>query len=186
MYAIDSRRADTGRGRLVRLAHDVHTTPSIDPETVVERLDAITKRYTDDNRFERQLRDPDFYQSTSRRDTKYLLYHYGQAVESEAGEEVLTSPGHIISTEFQVEHVLARKLPADAIPESLVGEFDDHVHRLGNLTLSRPVLSPESRTTPSSNTTISPPMWTPGPCVTSCHRLRYRGSRGFHHTSCYS
>ena len=136
LYAIDSRRSDTGRGRLVRLAHDVHTTPSIDPETVVGRLDSITQRYTDDDRFERQLRDPDFYQSTSSRDTKYLLYHYGQQVESEAGEEVLTSPGHILSTEFQVEHILARKLPADAIPESLVGEFDEHVHRLGNLTLA--------------------------------------------------
>lgn len=136
MYAIDSRRSDTGRGRLVRLAHNVHTTQSIDPETVVERLDPITERYTDDDRFERRLRDPDFYQSTSSRDTKYLLYRYGQQVESVAGEEVLTSPGHILSTEFQVEHILARKLPADAIPESLVGEFDEHVHRLGNLTLA--------------------------------------------------
>ena len=136
MYAIDSRRSDTGRGRLVRLAHDVHTTQSIDPETVVERLDSITERYTDDDRFERRLRDPDFYQNTSSRDTKYLLYRYGQQVESEAGEEVLTSPGHILSTEFQVEHILARKLPTDAIPESLVDEFDEHVHRLGNLTLA--------------------------------------------------
>ncbi|WP_123620024.1 DUF262 domain-containing protein [Halorubrum sp. CSM-61] len=136
MYAIDSRRSDTGRGRLVRLAHDVHTTQSIDPETVVERLDSITERYTDDDRFERRLRDPNFYQSTSSRDTKYLLYRYGQQVESEAGEEVLTSPGHILSTEFQVEHILARKLPTDAIPESLVDEFDEHVHRLGNLTLA--------------------------------------------------
>ena len=136
MYAIDSRRSDTGRGRLVRLAHDIHTAESIDPGTIVERLDAITDRYTDDNRFERQLRDPDFYQSTSSRDTKYLFYHYGQQVESEAGEEVLTSPEHILSTEFQVEHILARKLPADSIPESLVDDFDEHVHRLGNLTLA--------------------------------------------------
>jgi len=136
MYAIDSRRSDTGRGRLVRLAHDVHTAQSIDPTTIVERLDTITERYTDDDRFERRLRDPDFYQSTSSRDTKYLLYRYGQQVESEAGEEVLTSPSHILSTEFQVEHILARNLPTDAIPESLVGEFDEHVHRLGNLTLA--------------------------------------------------
>jgi hypothetical protein len=136
MYAIDSRRSDTGRGRLVRLAHEILTDLSFESQEIVLELDSITDRYTSDDRFERNLRDPEFYDSTSSRDIKYLLYKYGQQIDSEAGEEVLKDVLHILSEEFQVEHVLARQLPDEAIPKDLVEEFDDHVHRLGNLTIA--------------------------------------------------
>ncbi|WP_266080629.1 DUF262 domain-containing protein [Haladaptatus caseinilyticus] len=136
MYAIDSRRSDTGRGRLVRLAHEIHNDRSLEPPEIVMKIDTITDRYTSDDRFERNLRDPGFYNSTTSRDAKYLLYKYGQQIDSEAGEEVLKDVSHILSPEFQVEHILARQLPEAAIPENLVGEFDEHVHRLGNLTIA--------------------------------------------------
>ncbi|MFC7060160.1 DUF262 domain-containing protein [Halovenus salina] len=136
MYAIDNRRSDTGRGRLVRLAHEIHTDSSLDSQAVVEKIDSVTDRYTPDERFERQLRDPDFYASNSSRDTKYLFYHYGQQIDSEADEEILRDIPHILSSEFQVEHILARKLPDESIPRELQDEFEDHVHRLGNLTLA--------------------------------------------------
>ena len=136
MYAIDSRRADTGRGRLVRLAHDIHTDSDLDHEDVVARIDAITDRYTSDERFERNLRDPEFYRSNSSRDVKYLLYYYGQQLEREIGEEVLKNLSQILSTEFQVEHVLARELDEDSVPADLADEFEDSVHRLGNLTIA--------------------------------------------------
>jgi len=136
MYAIDGRRADTGRGRLVRLAHEVHTDRSLEAQEVVMSIDAITDRYTSDERFERKLRDPDFYESNTSRDAKYLFYRYGQQIDSDAGEEVLKDLSHILSSEFQVEHVLARKLPEEAIPESVAEDFDDNVHRIGNLTIA--------------------------------------------------
>jgi hypothetical protein len=136
MYAIDNRRSDTGRGRLVRLAHEIHTDRSLEPPEIVMKIDSITDRYTSDDRFERRLRDPEFYNSNTSRDIKYLLYKYGQQIDSEAGEEVLKNVSHILSNEFQVEHVLARNLPEESIPESLVDEFEDHVHRLGNLTIA--------------------------------------------------
>lgn len=136
MYAIDNRRSDTGRGRLVRLAHEIHTDSSIEATEIIGRLDTITERYTSDDRFERNLRDPEFYDSTSSRDTKYLLYGYGQQIDSEAGEEVLKDVSHILSNEFQVEHILAQKLSKEAVPKDLVDEFDNHVHRLGNLTIA--------------------------------------------------
>lgn len=136
MYAIDNRRSDTGRGRLVRLAHEIHTDPSLEPQEIVMELDSITDRYTSNERFERNLRDPEFYHSTSSRDIKYLLYKYGQQIDSEAGEEVLKDVSHILSEEFQVEHILARKLPVEAVPEDLEEDFDEHVHRLGNLTIA--------------------------------------------------
>ncbi len=99
-------------------------------------IDAITDRYTSDERFERKLRDPDFYESNTSRDVKYLFYRYGQQIDSDAGEEVLKDLSHILSSEFQVEHVLARKLPEEAIPESVAENFGEHVHRLGNLTIA--------------------------------------------------
>ncbi|WP_415380481.1 DUF262 domain-containing protein [Halosimplex sp. TS25] len=136
MYGIDNRRADTGRGRLVRLAHEIHTDDSLESEEVVLRIDSITERYTGDERFERQLRDPEFFDSNTSRDIKYLFYRYGQQIDSEAGEEVLKDVSHILSQEFQVEHILARKLPSEEIPSDLSGHFDEHVHRLGNLTLA--------------------------------------------------
>jgi uncharacterized protein with ParB-like and HNH nuclease domain len=136
MYAIDNRRSDTGRGRLVRLAHEIHTDPSLESQEIVMDIDSITDRYTSDERFERSLRDPEFYHSTSSRDIKYLLYKYGQQIDSEAGEEVLKDLSHILSEEFQVEHILARKLPKEAVPEDLDEVFDEYVHRLGNLTIA--------------------------------------------------
>lgn len=136
MYGIDSRRSDTGRGRLVRLAHEIHPDQSLEGPEIVMKIDSLTDRYTSDERFERKLRDPEFYDSNTSRDVKYLLYKYGQQIDSEAGEEVLKDISHFLSQEFQVEHIIARKLPEDAIPEGLVNEFDAHVHRLGNLTLA--------------------------------------------------
>lgn len=136
MYAIDTRRSDTGRGRLVRLAHEIHTDPSLEAQEIVVNIDSITDRYTSDERFERSLQDPEFYDSNTSRDIKYLFYRYGQQIDTEAGEEVLKDVSHILSNEFQVEHILARKLPEGDIPEELVDEFDEYVHRLGNLTLA--------------------------------------------------
>jgi hypothetical protein len=136
MYAVDNRRSDTGRGRLVRLAQEIHTDRSLELSEILLKVDSITDRYTSDDRFERRLRDPEFYNSNTSRDIKYLLYRYGQQIDSEAGEEVLKDVSHILSNEFQVEHVLAQKLQEEAVPESLFDEFENHIHRLGNLTIA--------------------------------------------------
>ena len=136
MYAIDGRRSNTGRGRLVRLAHDIHQDKIMEVEDIVASLDAITDRYTSDERFASQLTVPKFFNNTSSRDIKYLLYRYGQQIDMEVGEEVLKDVSHILSQEFQVEHILAQKLPEEHIPEDLAADFDKHVHRLGNLTIA--------------------------------------------------
>ncbi len=136
VYATDGRRSDTGRGRLVRLAHSIHADDSYLFEDVLNRLDSITRIYTDDDRFERNLRDPDFYESISSQDIRYLFYHYGQNLDIEIREDVQRDLEQILSTSFEVEHILARKLAEEHIPENLHGEFDDHVHRLGNLTVA--------------------------------------------------
>jgi hypothetical protein len=65
-----------------------------------------------------------------------LFYHHGQNLDIEIREDVQRDLEQIFSTSFEVEHILARKLPEEHIQEDLRGEFDDHVHRLENLTVA--------------------------------------------------
>lgn len=136
VYATDGRRSDTGRGRLVRLAHSIHSDDSYLFEDVLDRLDSITRSYTDDGRFERNLRDPDFYESMSSRDTRYLLHQYGERLGNDVHEDAQPDLERILSTDFEVEHILARGLDEEYIPEDLVKDFEDTVHRMGNLTIA--------------------------------------------------
>lgn len=136
VYAIDGRRSDTGRGQLVRLAHDIYSDPDHEFEDTIRRLEEITRRYTDDDRFERELLDPDFYETVSSQDIRYLLYHYGQELEAEDEEFVRRDLEQILSSDFQVEHILAQELNREYIPADLEDEYEDHVHRLGNLTIA--------------------------------------------------
>ncbi|MDZ7688382.1 MAG: DUF262 domain-containing HNH endonuclease family protein [Halobacteriales archaeon] len=136
VYATDGRRADTGRGKLVRLAHSIYSDDSYMFEEVIDRLDSITRTYTDDDRFERALRDPEFYETMSSQDIRYLLHHYGENLDIKMQEDPQRDLRKILSKSFEVEHILARNLPKKYIPEELRGEFEDNVHRLGNLTIA--------------------------------------------------
>lgn len=136
VYATDGRRADTGRGRLVRLAHSIHSDDSYTFEDVLDRLDSITQIYADDDRFGRKLRDPDFYDMMSSQDIRYLLHHYGENLDVEMQEDPQRDLKQILSTSFEVEHILARNLPEEHIPEKLRDDFEENVHRLGNLTIA--------------------------------------------------
>lgn len=136
VYATDGRRADTGRGRLVRLAHSIHSDDSYMFEDVLNRLDSITRIYADDDRFERKLRDPDFYDTMSSQDIRYLLHHYGEKLDIQMQEDPKPDLRKILSTSFEVEHILARNLPEEDIPEELRDDFEENVHRLGNLTIA--------------------------------------------------
>jgi len=136
VYATDGRRSDTGRGRLVRLAHSIHTDDSCLFEDVLNRLGSITRIYADDDRFARDLRDPGFYESMSSQDIRYLLYYYGEQLGVDIHEEAQPDLERILSTDFEVEHILARELAEEHIPENLREDFEDNIHRLGNLTIA--------------------------------------------------
>lgn len=136
MYALGSYRSDSGRGKLVSLAHRIDSDPSMTYGAVLDRLAGITSNYVDDARFERYLSDPDFYEAVSSRDIRYLLYHYGENLDVSLGEAVHRDISTILSSDFEVEHILARNLDEEDVPEDLEGEFDQHVNRLGNLTIA--------------------------------------------------
>lgn len=138
VYAIDRKRSDTGIGPLVRLAHRMYSNSDHTFDDTVRKLEGITREYTEDDRFESALRDEKFYESIrSSRDKRYLLYHYGQQLEAKDMEFVERNLEQILSSEFQVEHILAQQLDEEFIPNELREEFEDnHVHRLGNLTIA--------------------------------------------------
>lgn len=137
VYAVDGRRSNTGRSKLVNLAHDMYANSSHGYEDTIRRLEEITRDYADEDRFERALRDPEFYESVSSTDIRYLLFHYGQQLEADVDEEVIKDLEQILSTGFSVEHVLAQNLADEHIPIDIRDEYDDHVHRLGNLTIAK-------------------------------------------------
>ena len=135
VYAIDGRRSDTGLGKLVNLAHEIHSDNLGGIDDIIRKLEKIIRNYTSDSRFERELRDPEF-DVVSSRDIRYLLYHYGQQLEIESKETIRKDLSQILSRDFSVEHILARGLPEEDIPDDLEDEFEDYVHRLGNLTIA--------------------------------------------------
>lgn len=135
VYAIDRRRSDTGRGRLVSLAHEISTGAHSNPSDAIDSIYEIARKYAPDDRFERDLREPGFYDSITSRDIRYLLFHYSQNLDAEMKEET-GDLSKILSKEFQVEHILAKNLSKEKIPTDLRGQFDEHVDRLGNLTIA--------------------------------------------------
>jgi len=135
MYAIYRRRSDTGRGKLVQLAHRIQSETSFVFEDAIGRLNSIIQYYTNDDRFERKLRDPEF-DTTRSRDIRYLLYHYGQNLDIDMQENVQRDLQQILSNNFEVEHILVRGLDESDVPDSLRDDFEEHVHRLGNLTIA--------------------------------------------------
>lgn len=137
VYAIDGRRSNTGRSKLVNLAHDMYNDPNHGYEETIRKLEKITRDYADDSRFERNLRDPKFYRSVSSQDIRYLLFYYGQQLEADVDEILNKDLEQILSTDFSVEHILAQSLSDEHIPDEIIDEYDEHVHRLGNLTIAK-------------------------------------------------
>lgn len=136
LYVIGNYQSNTGRGKLVSLAHEIDADSDMSHQAMVNRLDSITRGYVDADRFRRDLSDPDFYSSVSSQDIRYLLHRYEKELNSAAGEDTNSDLATILSSDFEVEHILARNLEAEHIPADLQGEFEDHVDRLGNLTIA--------------------------------------------------
>ncbi len=135
VYSIDRRRSNTGRSRLVSLAHSIRHDDSYSFQDALDRLFQITQHYADDDRFERDLRDEEFYETIASRDIRYLLYHYGKDVDATVSEDSSPPLSEILSSKFQVEHVLAQSRNATDLPDD-IDVFEKHVHRLGNLTVA--------------------------------------------------
>lgn len=135
VYSIDRRRSNTGRSRLVNLSHKIRHRSDYDFTDTLQRLESITNIYADDDRFEADLNRTSFYSAVPSQDTRYLLYHYGENLDVDIEEEADPPLADILDGNFHVEHILARSLEPEEVPDG-IEEFDEHKDRLGNLTIA--------------------------------------------------
>ena len=134
-----SRYADgTGEGSLNRLAYRVHSQ-ELSYEELIEELQRVIRHYSDDQRFEEALRSEGFYRLLSARNIKYLLTEYEIRLRKVAKENLTLAQSEILSNgnKWQVEHVWPqRPANADEMSEDLTLQHQQHVHKLGNLTIT--------------------------------------------------
>ena len=137
-YAIGGRRSDTGVTRLNGLAHNVHQQ-SLNYEGLIGQLKEITYAYGNAQRLLDNLRSEDFYHNLTGRDIKYLLTEYEIHLRKVAKEDLTLAQAEILSrgNKWQVEHILPQN-PADAdeMSEEMELLHQQHVHKLGNLTVT--------------------------------------------------
>ncbi|TET26563.1 MAG: DUF262 domain-containing protein [Candidatus Bathyarchaeum sp.] len=140
-YAIGKRRADTGRGRLYDLAYKVHAGLVDYDETVME-LKWLIRKYGSDWQFEDHLKADDFYDRTTGRDIRYLLYEYETYLRDVKGEPLEFTLTEILSRDdtgrpkYELEHIWPRSPSMLGLNKEELDVHEKCVNRLGNITLA--------------------------------------------------
>jgi len=140
-YAIVKRRADTGRGRLYDLAYEVHAGLKDYDETVIE-LKRLIRKYGSDWRFEDRLKADDFYDRTTGRDLRYLLYEYETHLRDAKAEPLEFTLAEILSRDkkgrpkYEIEHIWPRSPSMLGLNKEELDVHKECVDRIGNITLA--------------------------------------------------
>lgn len=141
VFIIRQRRLNAGESRLLRLAHDLYTTPAGEDRRtwVLDELAGLVWRYASDSEMRASLRNAEenWY---VRRGHKYFLYEYELSLRVHGQElpplsEFTSSSGEQRTT----EHVLPQHPRADADCWWISFSKEEHAalqHSLGNLCLT--------------------------------------------------
>jgi hypothetical protein len=141
VYAIGRRRADTGRSRLYDLAYEVYSGEKGFDELITE-LNAFTKTYEPDERFERDLRVEDFYQRIAKSDLRYFFYWYERYLRETAKEAVEFPLSEILSYDehgmpkYEIEHIWPEVTSKLNLNEEDSKNHRECVNKLGNLAIA--------------------------------------------------
>ncbi len=139
VFVIAQRRADAGRSRLYRLAHDLFT--GSDPQVVLDKIRTTLLQYAPDDRVKAALTDTseDWY---SRRGHKYFLYEYEMSRLAQ-GEELREFDFFATGARSQrtTEHILPQNPSYGEKGACWRDAFTDEqrqwlTHSLGNLVLT--------------------------------------------------
>ncbi len=133
VYRVGRYRSDAAETSFNELAQRVQRD-GLGCQDVVQRLQEMNREYMDDLWFRRNLGQSDFYHAQSGRTIKFLLAEYEMKLRRDSGEVLDLSRSQILSEEFQVEHIWAQR-PKD-LAEDARSVHEEHVDRLGNLTLA--------------------------------------------------
>ena len=136
VYLVGGYRSDTGQSRINKTAHGVHRQ-TLDYDDLLGQLRETIHYYQDDEQFGQAFGWSNFYKSKSPRTIKYLLSEYEIHLRRNADVPLTVSTQEIIlSSEYEVEHIWAQR-PSCEMDTEEKSEHQQHVHRLGNLTIAR-------------------------------------------------
>jgi len=140
VYGVCNHRGHTGQSAFRRLAHWLYRAPEVELLSVLgevlANVDQWTGWYAEDEKFRDHLLQDNFYESHSAQEIRFFLYEYEREL---AGGQRLAYEWTAFADgrKTQIEHVFPRN-PRD---ERFLGRTPErhatHVHRLGNLTVTR-------------------------------------------------
>lgn len=136
IYAIGTKRADTGRSRFYKLANSVARQETC-ASGIVSNLKGAVNKYADG--FEETLRNQDAYDVFSNRDLRYLLYSYDLYIRHESGggappeiEKAVQNAGR----NYSLDHIWAQDTTKLNLSPEEQSAHEELVDSLGNLTLT--------------------------------------------------
>jgi hypothetical protein len=134
---IAQKRAYTGRYKIYRLARDVYQE-NVSVREIGEGIASITRDYADDGSAADSLSRDDFYGDFKKREQRYLLYFFEEALQGESNREKMPFSlkewvsGQLVGgkkeVNLNVEHIHPQTISEDL-------DVDDCKHRLGNLSI---------------------------------------------------
>ncbi len=136
VFLIGNKRSDTGISSLYNLAHEIFKGEKSINDALKEIKDSAMS-YVPQKDLINELNSENFYNRHSSQDIRYIFYQYELKLREEEGEPLSISLKEILSEKYTIEHILAQGLSKEHRPEDLKDdkEFENYVHRLGNLVL---------------------------------------------------
>lgn len=135
VYRWMGKRSNTGRSRVLRIAHRLYQGQSVD--RALDELRQATLYYCPNSRFEARFdqEEENWYRWWG---LKYFLYEYEQHLADQAGQDVHMPWELLTDKQDTIEHILPQTMPPGGYwaerftPE----EHAKYVHDIGNLTLT--------------------------------------------------
>ena len=135
VYLVGGSRSDTGESWFNRTANGVHQG-HLGYDELVDELNNMILNYQNDDRFRRNLAQEDVYNEFGSRPIKYLLSEYEVHLRKESDTSLaLSTQEEILTAKYEVEHIWAQN-PSARIQGVEETQYEQHLHRLGNLTIA--------------------------------------------------
>ncbi len=156
VYLVGGYKSNTGESRFNRMAHKVHRK-EMDFDGLHNELRETNRIYQNDEQFRWALGQGNLYDRLSSRTIRYLLSEYEIHLRTKVDVPLaVATQEKILSSEYEVEHVWAQHPSYEMGAEEEL-EHQQHVHRLGNLTIAS-----QSWNKSMGNKTFQEKRWQPG------------------------
>ena len=156
VYLVSGYRSHTGASGFNGMAPRVHRK-RLDYDGLLGELRGMNRYYQNDEHFMWALGQGNLYDRLSSRTIRYLLSEYEIHLRTKVDVPLaVATQEKILSSEYEVEHVWAQH-PSYEMGAKEQMEHQQHVHRLGNLTIAS-----QSWNKSMGNKTFQEKRWQPG------------------------